>query len=1471
MKLSSPIARGPAALLLVAFLSLVRVAGADNPALKAEIEAFRKGALEQFKDRKPDNFEDYVRDTATRNFYQRQFTAAITNGNAVAVAGVLKEFPEFARPQFLNGAAVQGKSALLYAVERGHREVVELLLAQKVGADAPRPASMFVGGPFGRSSARVPPGYGENRDTPLHVAVRAGNTELAKLLLGAGANVEALDSQSASPLYTTLRKLGVFGSYAAVLIGSEEHGRQEQMLILLLRSGAQVMSTNRFLSDRQALHGAAAYRRDDTLDQLLTNCVHLASTNLQGESLVHMAVNLGRTNALRSLLAKAAPANLINVAGFTPLRQAAWLPLVPGLPVPSFPGGTVHIEPIARAGVVRQQSADLLLAAGAEPDAFVLAGLNRTNELAALLGREATRASARDPFGRSPLHYAVNGGSTSALRLLLATKAETEARDRSGQTPLLQALAQRRPIEATDLLAAGALVTATNATGQAALHLAITVGGDTNFVALLVAAGADVNGRDAAGRTPVELAAVSQRFDLVQWLEANGAIATPRAERLMTTPLHQATAQGILPLMLHLLTKGADVNARNEQGLTPIALAVGAGRADIVMTLLTNGANVNLPDTNGVTPLRARFLAANDPVPDPVPKPGFSKHPAAPNSPKATVTRADTLPPELRPPSLAGQPPLGNLLLLLLENGADPKIADAKGDTILHALHPPRTPPNDFPVKPVYPPLPEAIARVRLLANYGLAPDTRANNGLTPLHAIAIQGNLVHAFALLEAGAGVNTPDQQGRTALHHALLPPPSRWRMQDTIGAHRDRPHLLALLLDNGADLRRADTNGATPLHLLPAMDESLRDLVLPALKTNRHFAAALRLKNKAGQTPVLLAFGQVRTNPVPSSVKMLATLLDNGGEMPSVTEQGSTSLLHELAGIGVIGHPFYGAGQPDAEGTAMIARMTSNVVARAAGVDVRNAKGETPLHAATRAQNAGFAAALMARGANANAQDLAGDTPLHLALRAVGPPHYQHAVIPLLVSNRCDLARRNAAGESPLRLELTRRFYIAPLFLPPGATQSFFPAARAGDVPSLDAYLNLDSTLATAVDPLTQVSALRAAAQAGQTAVAERLRNAGATDVLSAALLGWTNSLAAFVHTTPGLGATQPAFGMPLLHSAASRGQLAAVQLLLTPEVAPGLADGWGRTALFHATTNGSTNVVAWLAARGARHSVFDAIALGDLRQLGALLEAVPGNANATNGQTMTALLFAMARDEKEIVRRLLAAGADPDGKAGSQQGIVFGGLTAGTVPLHLAAWSNRVDLAELLGRAKASAAMTNSMGYAALHFAAARGHIEMAEWLLAHGANPNAPGGIPNPPPQPGVPSFVNAHFGWTPLHLAVRHGHSKMIELLVAKGAKLDATESMGRTPADLLQRSADMMMPSWPPSPYRGPSPGIPAADVHRDPARAAEVTETLRKLGAVIPSTRGAIFNNRSLPPGFPGQPGFPVPAPGIPPAPKR
>lgn len=1458
---------GPVPLLLALLLPLVSAFAADEAAIQAEIEAVRKAGLAQWKDRLPDNFETYVRDTGTRNYYQREFNVALTNGNATALAVVFKEFPEFGRPQFLNGYVVQTKSALHYAVERGHREVVELLLAQKVGADAPRPttpSASFGFTPDRLAGMRPMPPHLERRDTPLHLAVRAGNADLVQTLLDAGASLEAMDTRGETPLMQTVKQLtGTGYNPSSAALGSDARERLERMLTLLLARGAVVMPTNRTYTSEHPLALATRFRNDALFDRLLTNSTHRAATNEAGNSLVHFAVNHGRTNALRSLAAQGAPLAVVNSAGVTPLQLLAWMPAVRQLPVASPGSSSQPYTAQTYAAFVRQQSADLLLAGGVVADAPALAGLDRTNALAALLRRDPALGAATDANGRGALHYAVQGGSLDAVKILLAHRAPKEARDRAGQTPLMLALANRRLADVAALVAAGASVIATNNSGQTALHVAVGTGGDTNLLAALLAAGADVNARDTTGQTPVELAALSQRFDLVHWLQGRGAAVAAPSQRLMTMPLHQAVAQGNLAAVSNLLALRADVNARNEQGHTPLALAVNAGRVDLVMTLLTNGANVNLPDTNGVTPLRARFFAANDPVPDPVPKPGFSKRPSAPKAARQTATRADSLPPDLRPAALPGQPPLNNLLLLLLENGADPKLPDTRGNTILHAL--PLPPPDyNHPPRPKTALIPEATARIRLLASYGLAPDTRATNGLTPLHAIVAQANLVQTFALLEAGAGINTPDRQGRTALHHVLTPQMNPHRWQHEPETRKSLTNTLALLLDNGADLRRADTNGATPLHLLPAMDEALRELVLPVLKTNAHFLATLRLKNKAGTTPVLAAFEQLRVKPVSPVARMLGAFLDAGAELPAATEGGDTTLLHELAGISVVGHPFFGPSQPDPEGTALIARLATNTINRAASLDMRNAKQETPLHVATRAQNITFAALLLARGANPNVQDVAGDTPLHLAVRGVAPPYYQHPVIPLLMSNRCDLARRNAAGESSLRLELMRRYYPGPLFLPPGATNSFFQAARTGDFQSLDAYLTLDQTLATLADPVTQVSALRAAALAGQVAVAERLRNAGATDPVSAALLGWTNSLAAFVHTTPGLGATQPQFGIPLLHSAAGRGQLAAVQLLLTPEVSPGLADGWGRTALFHAATNGSTNVIAWLTGRGARHTLFDAIALGDQRRVDALLTETRGLANTTNTQTMTPLLYALDRGEKEIVRRLLAAGADPNHASASLAGnFPATTLTPGTVPLHLAVWSNRVDLAELLGNAGARVNAATTQGYTALHFAVARGHREVTEWLLAQSADPNATASSSNAPGRsPAIPIYQMS-LGWTPLHLAVRYGHPRLIELLVAKGAKLEATDAQGRTPADLLQRGFGFENSPWPPSPYRGLAPGMPTMEMLRDPTRAADVTETLRKLGAVIPSTRGASFRG---PP-----PGFPVPPPGFLPAPKH
>jgi len=121
-----------------------------------------------------------------------------------------------------------------------------------------------------------------------------------------------------------------------------------------------------------------------------------------------------------------------------------------------------------------------------------------------------------------------------------------------------------------------------------------------------------------------------------------------------------------------------------------------------------------------------------------------------------------------------------------------------------------------------------------------------------------------------------------------------------------------------------------------------------------------------------------------------------------------------------------------------------------------------------------------------------------------------------------------------------------------------------------------------------------------------------------------------------------------------------------------------------------------------------------------------------------------------------------------------------------PLHSAASHGREEIAELLIAAGADVNFKDGKGrtpldladwetedllrkhggkYGSLHKAAAAGHLENVKELLAAGTDVNA-----------------KNDRGWTPLRQAAGSGHKEIVELLIANGTNVNAKDEGGMTP-----------------------------------------------------------------------------------------
>jgi ankyrin repeat protein len=120
--------------------------------------------------------------------------------------------------------------------------------------------------------------------------------------------------------------------------------------------------------------------------------------------------------------------------------------------------------------------------------------------------------------------------------------------------------------------------------------------GDLAVVKKFLAEGAEVNGADGSGRTPLIEAAWGGHADLVKYLVDKGAEVNA-ADNAGYTALMRACEIGNVPIITCLINKGASVNTRGKvRGTTPLMLAAEQGHIKVLELLISRGAKINAVD-----------------------------------------------------------------------------------------------------------------------------------------------------------------------------------------------------------------------------------------------------------------------------------------------------------------------------------------------------------------------------------------------------------------------------------------------------------------------------------------------------------------------------------------------------------------------------------------------------------------------------------------------------------------------------------------------------------------------------------------------------------------------------------------------------------------------------------------------------------------------------------------------------------
>uniref|UniRef100_A0A8C2YCA8 Ankyrin repeat and KH domain containing 1 n=1 Tax=Coturnix japonica TaxID=93934 RepID=A0A8C2YCA8_COTJA len=488
----------------------------------------------------------------------RSLAEACSDGDVNAVRKLLDE------GRSVNEHTEEGESLLCLACSAGYYELAQVLLAMHANVED----------------------RGNKGDiTPLMAAASGGYVDIVKLLLVHCADVNAQSSTGNTAL-----------TYACA-------GGFVDIVKVLLKAGANIEDHNE--NGHTPLMEAASAGHVEVARVLLEYGAGINThSNEFKESALTLACYKGHLDMVRFLLEAGADQEHKTDEMHTALMEACM---------------DGHVE-VAR--LLLDSGAQVNMPADSFESPLTLAACGGHVELAALLIERGANLEEVNDEGYTPLMEAAREGHEEMVALLLAQGANINAQTEETQetaltlaccggfsevadflikagadielgcsTPLMEA-AQEGHLELVKyLLAAGANVHATTATGDTALTYACE-NGHTDVADVLLQAGADLEHESEGGRTPLMKAARAGHLCTVQFLISKGANVNRATANNDHTVVSLACAGGHLAVVELLLAHGADPTHRLKDGSTMLIEAAKGGHTNVVSYLLDYPNNV---------------------------------------------------------------------------------------------------------------------------------------------------------------------------------------------------------------------------------------------------------------------------------------------------------------------------------------------------------------------------------------------------------------------------------------------------------------------------------------------------------------------------------------------------------------------------------------------------------------------------------------------------------------------------------------------------------------------------------------------------------------------------------------------------------------------------------------------------------------------------------------------------------------